>query len=172
MKKRSFILVVFLLICSVFCLSACQGEQGVTGETGQKGEPGDKGPTGDKGATGQAGKDAGNYDIKVEGDSIYYAYENEEGEKEWLPVISLYDLFAYERTYTITLIANGGTLYDSNVMTDCVYNEYVEVEEPTREGYTFLGWYDEYGNLVETIFQVNRDYTLVARWETIDGEGE
>ena len=166
MKKRSFILVAFLLVCSLFCLTACQGEQGVKGETGPKGDAGDKGPTGDKGQTGEAGKDGANYEFKVEGNSIYYAYETEEGEeKEWKPVISFDDLFGYKRTYTITLNADGGTL-ESTEVTGCVYKEDAFLEEPTKEGFTFLGWFDEAGNKVEdNILNVLRDYTLTAQWE-------
>lgn len=172
MKKRSFILVVFLLVCSLFCLTACQGEQGLPGETGPKGEAGDKGPTGDKGPAGEAGKDGGNYEFKVEGNSIYYAYETEEGEeKDWKPVISFDDLFGYKRTYTITLNADGGTLVDGTEVTGCVYKEDAFLEEPTKEGFTFLGWYTEDDVKVEdNILNVLRDYTLTAKWEAVTPE--
>ena len=173
MKKRSFILVVFLLVCSLFWLTACQGEQGPAGD---KGPTGDKGPVGDKGATGPAGQDAGNYEFKVEGNGIYYAYETEEGEKEWKPVISFDDLFGYKRTYTITLNADGGTLTEGTEVSGCVYKEDAFLEEPVKEGFTFLGWFDEAGNKVEdNILNVTRDYTLTAQWEAVEtetGEGE
>lgn len=39
---------------------------------------------------------------------------------------------------------------------------------PTRQGYKFLGWYDEQGNLVTKIgAEVARDVTLTAKWEEL-----
>ncbi len=39
---------------------------------------------------------------------------------------------------------------------------------PTREGYRFLGWYDEDDNLVTKIdAEVSRDVTLTAKWEKL-----
>ena len=49
MKKKSFILVVFLLLIGMFFLAACQGKVGIAGEKGATGLPGDKGPDGETG---------------------------------------------------------------------------------------------------------------------------
>ena len=38
------------------------------------------------------------------------------------------------------------------------------IPTPTRPGYTFAGWYDEYGNRVTASSIVNNDVTLYARW--------
>lgn len=39
---------------------------------------------------------------------------------------------------------------------------------PTRQGYKFLGWYDEQGNLVTKIgAEVAKDVTLTAKWEEL-----
>lgn len=39
---------------------------------------------------------------------------------------------------------------------------------PTRQGYKFLGWYDEQGNLVTKIgAEVSKDVTLTAKWEEL-----
>lgn len=39
---------------------------------------------------------------------------------------------------------------------------------PTRQGYKFLGWYDEQGNLVTKIgAEVAKDITLTAKWEEL-----
>ena len=78
-----------------------------------------------------------------------------------------YDLVAkWEKvivTYTITLDANGGEGLSSNCIT---FNENETVTLPTltKEGYTFLGWYED-DTLVTTV--TNKNYTLVAKWEKV-----
>ena len=64
-------------------------------------------------------------------------------------------------TYTITLRANGGQVSITSIeFTN--YNE-VELPEPTKEAFDFIGWY-EGSTLVESITE-NRNYTLVAKWQ-------
>ena len=139
MKKRSFILVVFLLLIGMFFLAACQGEVGIAGEKGATGLPGDKGPkgeTGDKGAkgakgeTGEAGEDADNVVLSVSSEGIVWKNESDDDDS-YEPVISWDDLFAYRYTYTITLDPNGGTC-DTKQLTGLIYKEDALVEaEPT-----------------------------------------
>lgn len=59
MKKRSFILVVLMVIFSVICLVGCgkQGEQGPQGDPGLQGIQGEKGDKGDQGEPGEDGED-------------------------------------------------------------------------------------------------------------------
>lgn len=190
MKKKSFILVLILLLCGVFCLSACQGEQGETGEQGPAGEKGDKGATGAKGATGEkgekgapgeAGLDAANVQLKSDVNGIHYKSEDEEN---WEPVISFDELFAYRRTYTITLDANGGTVEDDTI-DELKYNEVaslpvaefkVTLDEKEYE-YDFVCWEEldaegEVLNQFDDEIQMEKDITLIAKWEARVSLGE
>lgn len=69
--------------------------------------------------------------------------------------------------YTVTFDSKGGT--DVAAQTDLMYGDLVEEPEPpTREGYTFTGWYmDEnckYQWDMQTS-QVSESMTLYAGWE-------
>ena len=69
--------------------------------------------------------------------------------------------------YTVSFDSKGGT--DVPAQTDLKYGDYVaEPEPPTREGYTFAGWYfDEncqYPFDFTTVI-VDGSTTLYARWE-------
>ena len=69
--------------------------------------------------------------------------------------------------YTVSFDSKGGT--DVAAQTDLMYGDLVtEPEPPTREGYTFAGWYfDEnyaYPFDFETVI-VDGSTTLYARWE-------
>jgi len=90
MKKRSFILVVFLLLIGMFFLAACQGEVGIAGEKGATGAPGDKGadgvvgdkgPTGAKGEAGDAGQDADDITLATSSEGIVWKNVSEEDRK-------------------------------------------------------------------------------------------
>ena len=55
---------------------------------------------------------------------------------------------------------------------DMVENDYIKSDAlinldyaPIKEGYTFLGWYDEDGNKASSNTIVTRDMTLTARWQ-------
>ena len=69
--------------------------------------------------------------------------------------------------YTITFDSKGGT--DVAAQTDLMYGDHVtEPEPPTREGYTFAGWYLDVNyeypfDFDDTI--VDASATLYARWE-------
>ncbi len=69
--------------------------------------------------------------------------------------------------YTISFDSKGGT--DVPAQTDLMYGDHVaEPEPPTREGYTFAGWYfdENYARPFdfETVI-VDGSTTLYARWE-------
>ena len=70
--------------------------------------------------------------------------------------------------YTVTFDPNGGTdVASQQVMYG---NTVVPPEEPTREGYTFTGWYRdpvcyEYWSL--EVDQVQEDMTLYAGWKPV-----
>ena len=63
--------------------------------------------------------------------------------------------------YTVSLNVNGGEVEVESIQ--FVEDEEVELPTPTKEGYDFLGWYEN-EVLVSTIDE-NRDYVLVAKWE-------
>lgn len=172
MKKKSFILVVFLLLIGMFFLAACQGEVGIAGEKGPQGDKGaqgevgpqgDKGATGKKGATGDDGDDATQITLGTTSEGIVW---KNEGEESWKPVISFDDLFAYRNTYTITLNPKGGTLDESKI-TGCIYKEDVLVDqEPTLDPWSFAGWYfdEEYKEKAPEFITVTDNVTLYAKW--------
>ena len=69
--------------------------------------------------------------------------------------------------YTVTFDSRGGT--DVPSQTDVMYGDLVEEPEPpTREGYTFTGWYmDENCNTLwdMEVSQVGQSMTLYAGWQ-------
>lgn len=71
-----------------------------------------------------------------------------------------------EETYTITFDAQGGSAVEA--ITDDAGTTISEFPEPTREGYTFKGWFltKEGGNRVISI-NLSSNITLYAQWEEI-----
>ena len=81
--------------------------------------------------------------------------------------------------FTVTFDANGGTFPDDETTKNVVVasGTAIPADErptaPTREGYTFQGWYetDEEGNLVETEFDfetpITGSITLKAQWKVL-----
>ena len=67
-----------------------------------------------------------------------------------------------ENTYNIHFELNGGT-----GVTDLKTNKIEKEPLPTRDGYTFLGWYLEanFINKVTFPFEVTKNQTLYAKWE-------
>ena len=72
---------------------------------------------------------------------------------------------------TVTLDANGGTVWDEDGNSGEVIHMTKNVDctlpasmfEPVKEGYEFLGWYDENDELVNFI-SFEEDSTLTAKW--------
>ncbi|NMN01588.1 Listeria-Bacteroides repeat domain [Bifidobacterium sp. DSM 109963] len=65
--------------------------------------------------------------------------------------------------YDITYDLNGGTLPADAPKTH-TYGEETKLPVPTRDGYTFDGWYDENGNKVDTIPADATDMKITAKW--------
>lgn len=69
-------------------------------------------------------------------------------------------------TYTVTFDACGGfTDEDSK---QCTYDSaYGTLPTPTREGYKFIGWYNEEDELItdESVLVYTYDHVLYAKWE-------
>ena len=72
-------------------------------------------------------------------------------------------------TYTITYHLNDGTNNDSNLDAFTFETEIISLEDPIKEGYSFLGWYqheDFTGDVITEIApQSYEDYELYAKWE-------
>ena len=177
MKKRSFILVVLMVICSAFCLVGCgeqgpqgekgdKGEQGIQGLPGDKGEdgedgkdgrPGERGPQGiqgiqgEKGDKGDKGEDGREVEFMVDALGIKWRYV---GEEEWKDLLTFEDLDGYSRTYTVKFDADGGeAIADKN---EVLYKTELELPTPVKEGFHFLGWRVVGGD--ETLY--NGTYTI------------
>ena len=67
-----------------------------------------------------------------------------------------------ENTYNVHFELNGGT-----GVSDLKTNKIEKEPLPTRDGYTFLGWYleESFINKVTFPFEVTKDQTLYAKWE-------
>lgn len=68
-------------------------------------------------------------------------------------------------SYTVTLDPGNG---EEEIEITVTYGEPVgELPVPTKEGYTFVGWFDEDGNEVtpETVYTLTGDSKLIAKWE-------
>ncbi len=87
-------------------------------------------------------------------------------------VTSAHTLWAHweKAEYTVTFDPNDGILTESNTKQVTYLEPYGPLPEPTRTGYTFLGWYDDKdnGNLIEDSTPVTqtKKHVLYAHWET------
>lgn len=70
---------------------------------------------------------------------------------------------------SVSLDACGGKV-DQETLTACVAGEYGSLPTPTRDGYTFVGWFtqkEEGNQVLETsLVETDSDHTLYARWST------
>lgn len=73
----------------------------------------------------------------------------------------------YLTKYNINYVLNGGDNHENNISTYDI-NTDVEIYEPTRQGYTFIGWYDnkDFKGYAKTEIQKNSsgDLELFANW--------
>ena len=68
-------------------------------------------------------------------------------------------------TYTITYELDGGVNAESNPNSYTIETETITLSEASKDGYTFIGWYDEAGNEVTQItIGTTGDITLYAKW--------
>ena len=72
-------------------------------------------------------------------------------------------------TYTVTFDVNGGNELETNKKEVKYSNEYGTLPTPTKEGYTFVGWYDKKidGNKIEETTKVTatKNHVLYAIWK-------
>ena len=78
-------------------------------------------------------------------------------------------LYYTRKTYTVTLNVNEGNALENNTKQIKYEAEYGELPEPTKEGHTFIGWYDSKvdGNQIKTTTKQEKteDHTLYAHWK-------
>lgn len=75
-------------------------------------------------------------------------------------------IFVYVKTdvYQVTLAIDGEVYKTVEVRKN---TEYGSIERPEKEGYTFLGWYDENNNLLEETTKITDDIVYYAKWAVI-----
>ncbi|HIR74236.1 TPA: InlB B-repeat-containing protein [Candidatus Ventrenecus avicola] len=80
-------------------------------------------------------------------------------------------IFVYVKTdvYQVTLAIDGVVYKTVEVRKN---TEYGSVERPEKEGYTFLGWYDENNNLLEENTKITDDTVYYAKWAVIVTDDE
>ena len=69
-------------------------------------------------------------------------------------------------SYTITYNANGGIIDDTTQTV--VYDSNFTAKTPSRDAYTFAGWYDGDVLITSGIWTIANDITLTARWTKND----
>lgn len=122
----------------------------------------------------------GVYTTKITGNGKFHLYNKEEdGTYEQ---IGNYQLTIYNQNghldiqhYSVTYDANGGNLAAESNTHAYYYGKSVTAIEtvPTKNGYRFLGWKDDKGNLIqpgaEVTSSIEEPITLTAQWEkTVD----
>lgn len=80
-------------------------------------------------------------------------------------------IFVYVKTdvYQVTLAIDGEAYKTMEVRKN---TEFGDIERPEKEGYTFLGWYDENNNLLEENTKITDDIVYYAKWAVIVTDDE
>ena len=100
----------------------------------------------------------------------FVGWKNESGEivaaPTEIPAEDLTLTAEWVKNVTVTFDTDGGSTIDPAPYTDKTPGtEFVAPADPTKEGYTFLGWMDASGNVVEipNVFPTS-DVTYTAKW--------
>ena len=175
MKRKSFILLVLMMLFSVVCLVGCgaqgpqgetgpQGEPGIQGEKGEQGETGPQGQQGRPGETGDKGEDGREVEMKMDKQGLWWRYKGED-DAAWRLLMSTDDIYGHANKYTVTFDENGGSEVDD--LTDVSYQTEIELPEPTLEGKYFLGWVNTAAEEVEYLkgtVTVSESMSFKAEW--------
>ena len=80
-------------------------------------------------------------------------------------------IFVYVKTdvYQVTLAIDGEVYKTTEVRKN---TEYGSIERPSKEGYTFLGWYDENNNLLEETTHITADSVYYGKWTVLVTDDE
>ncbi len=162
------------------------GEQGIAGTPGKDGHTpeikiGENGnwiidneDTGIKavGTNGNDGKDGANGEDGLSAYEIYIKYhpEYEGSEEDWInDLINNRLNDDYKEYCTVTLNPNGGTI-ETPLTFKVKHGSYIgELPTPIKGNRYFMGWYagtSEYDNPVNSLFVVENDVTLTAKWDS------
>lgn len=169
MKKRSFILLVLIMVLSLVLIGCgpqgpqgekgdkgdpgiqgIQGPEGEKGKDGLNGRPGEVGPQGEvgpKGDKGDPGKDGREVEFIMDSEGLKWRYKGE-GDDKWVLLFSIENIFNYSQKYNVSFDVNGGAAVED--IKGEFYNTLVKLPTPTKEGYEFLGWYD--ANAAEKVY--------------------
>ena len=71
-----------------------------------------------------------------------------------------------EKSYTVTLLLDGGTIANDKTVVEVVYGKYYDLGTPEKAEYGFMGWYKG-DTMIETsgVWLYDEDMTLTAKWE-------
>ena len=113
-------------------------------------------------------------------DNNQYKYNDKTGEliiyaKNITDDITI-EVIAIEIKYKVVFDANGGSFFneptDTLTFEDWKATNYDNLEEPTRSGYEFLGYYNEQGTSLDDIMNgeagIDQDMTFYAKWEKVE----
>ncbi|MBQ2916657.1 MAG: leucine-rich repeat protein [Clostridia bacterium] len=113
-------------------------------------------------------------------DNTQYKYSSKTGEliiyaKNITDDITI-EVIAVEIKYKVVFDANGGSFSneptDTLTFEDWKATDYDNLEEPTRSGYEFLGYYNEQGTSLDDIMNgevgIDQDMTFYAKWEKVE----
>lgn len=183
MKRKNFILLVFVMLFSIICLVGCgkqgpkgekgdkgdtgdqgiqgiPGEQGEKGNTGKPGETGPKGETGEKGDKGDKGTDGREVEFILNENGLQWRYI---GETEWRSLLPIKDVYGYSQKYDLKFDLDGGT--GASDLEDQFYNTLITLPTPTKEGCYFKGWQIEgKDELLNGEYKITESLTLKAVW--------
>lgn len=70
------------------------------------------------------------------------------------------------KKYKVTFDTNGGTNIESITLNKD--SEFKLPKDPTKDGYIFVGWMDESGNIIKNDTKINDDLKLKAIWKQKD----
>jgi len=71
-------------------------------------------------------------------------------------------------TYSITYQLDGGSNHSLNPSSFNEETETIILKDPTKEGYTFLGWYDGTTKVTQIEKGTTGDKVLIAKWEKVE----
>lgn len=108
-----------------------------------------------------------------------YTYNSESGEifisKDLIDGDIEIDASAVKIEYKVVFDANGGTFKNDikNInIVDIINFDYESFEKPTRDGYTFIGFYTEdgksYFDVMNSEAGIEEDTTFYAKWELVE----
>ena len=108
------------------------------------------------------------WNTSPDGDGTTYNDEQEVKNlsQEDVTIIILYAQWVLEGNYLISYNLNEGTNSLENPTSYTIETETIILKNPTKEGYTFVSWQDEQGNIVKEIpTGTTGDITLYAQWK-------